>query len=107
MRWTTWLGRLVEIRDRISRSILSRGSSRDRSSERRTIAGGSGFTSGEYVAATPGSIGLVEDLAVKGDAIYFAASEQIKGLLIDPQQLIGRARQWFKRLFVVGLATPS
>ncbi|MFN2164820.1 MAG: ATP-binding protein, partial [Anaerolineae bacterium] len=30
----------------------------------------------------------------------FSASEHIKGLLIDPQQLMGRARQWFKRLFI-------
>ncbi len=32
------------------------------------------------------------------------ASEHIKGLLIDPQQLIGRARQWFKRLFIATAA---
>lgn len=50
-----------------------------------TIAGGSGYTSGEYVAATPGSIGLVEDLAVKGDAIYVAAAEEIKKL--EPAQI--------------------
>jgi serine/threonine protein kinase/tetratricopeptide (TPR) repeat protein len=30
----------------------------------------------------------------------FSASEHIQGLLIDPQQLISRARQWFKRLFM-------
>jgi serine/threonine protein kinase/tetratricopeptide (TPR) repeat protein len=34
----------------------------------------------------------------------FSASEHIKGLLIDPQQLIGRARQWFKRLFLATAA---
>jgi serine/threonine protein kinase/tetratricopeptide (TPR) repeat protein len=34
----------------------------------------------------------------------FSTSEHIKGLLIDPQQLIGRARQWFKRLFIATAA---